>query len=289
MNVQAIKQISSILKRNISNNANFSFSMVTNGYLLGQRLCQELAEMGLKSVDITLDGPEFIHDGRRPTIKGRSTFNKIVANILEVRDLIKITIRVNIDNKNHMHLESLFEFLAHLGLQEHIKIKLALTKPSVENTDYCRDAVERDTIGGNYLLRAAYDALNAGFDSELCLNTSTCMASRQNSFAIDPVGNIYKCLNFAGLGMTEYAVGNIHKSFLDQSNNDYISLELWRKCKDCPYVFVCGGGCRFDAYVEKKDPFALSCHKELYTNAGEQILGIYRMSLMKSTGVQNEQ
>lgn len=63
------------------NQIEFRGSVTTNGYLLNVPVAQELFARGIFRYQISLDGPEHIHNARRPTAGGRPTFHVIVQNI----------------------------------------------------------------------------------------------------------------------------------------------------------------------------------------------------------------
>jgi len=85
----------------ISHDVDLISNMVSNGFLLSLEICNLLYELGIKEVQITIDGPEQIHNKRRyypenPT----NNYNQILENILQANDNIKFNIRVNIDKTN---------------------------------------------------------------------------------------------------------------------------------------------------------------------------------------------
>jgi radical SAM protein with 4Fe4S-binding SPASM domain len=54
-----------------------SVSFTTNGTLLNQATVETLVELGVNDLNVSLDGPEEVHDQRR----GRGTFRKVLANL----------------------------------------------------------------------------------------------------------------------------------------------------------------------------------------------------------------
>jgi len=38
--------------------------------------------------------------------------------------------------------------------------------------------------------------------------------------------------------------------------------ELWQRCRECPYVPLCGEGCQFGSYLRYGDTSKLNCRKE---------------------------
>lgn len=77
--------------------------MITNGYLLDADKIEQLNQLRINAIQITLDGPEEVHDTRRLLGSGRPTFRRIIEN---VRTLMNssykgfCSIRVNINKTN---------------------------------------------------------------------------------------------------------------------------------------------------------------------------------------------
>lgn len=75
-----------------------SAGMVSNATLLRPRLATRLCQLGLASVQVTLDGPRPVHDAVRTTRGGRPTFDRILAAVAAVQDAtaLRFTIRINV-------------------------------------------------------------------------------------------------------------------------------------------------------------------------------------------------
>jgi uncharacterized protein len=76
----------------------FHFSAITNGHDLNDYLGL-LGTNGIRDLQISIDGPKKIHDKRRVSLDGTSSFEKIVANIFQVLDASDaiINLRVHVD------------------------------------------------------------------------------------------------------------------------------------------------------------------------------------------------
>ena len=78
-----------------------------------------------------------------------------------------------------------------------------------------------------------------------------CSALSTSSFIIDPEFNIYKCLDL--IGLREHIVGYIDEEGNLALNDKYlqwmgIDPSAYEKCKRCPFLPVCVGGCPAQAY-----------------------------------------
>jgi len=101
------KLISFCAKKNI----NYTSSMITNGVLLTRDVAQKLSnEYKVKVVQITIDGLPEYHNIRRILIDGSKSFDTIINNIENCKDLMQITVRVNVDKKNKDNLDKLTDY-----------------------------------------------------------------------------------------------------------------------------------------------------------------------------------
>ena len=91
----------------------YNAGMITNGYLFNKENILQLPSLDIKSIQITIDGTENLHNSRRFLKSGKGTFKKIVENIELLQKLvpqIRISIRVNIDQTNKQEFISVYNF-----------------------------------------------------------------------------------------------------------------------------------------------------------------------------------
>lgn len=146
----------------------------------------------------------------------------------------------------------------------------------------------RITVGHNYVQdRTGFDSVgscftpgqilddeiaslrnNAGTGQKPALPglTSPCMFRCRDSYAIDPKGFIYQCLEH--LGNPEFKIGSvlegkIDKSKLIETSCSYLPFED-EECRRCAFLPVCGGGCVTDRIKYKKGQISSCCsvHKD---------------------------
>ena len=81
----------------------FLGSITTNGYLLTPSITEKLLEVGIRSFQVTLDGPERTHDASRVLVNGRGTFARIWENLIALKDIgvrytnVDVTLRIHYD------------------------------------------------------------------------------------------------------------------------------------------------------------------------------------------------
>ncbi|WP_231503507.1 radical SAM protein [Paenibacillus sp. 1-18] len=96
------------------NKINVAHFMVSNGYLLTVERAKILSELGVKRIQITIDGSKASHDQRRILANQEGTFDKIMRNIEDSCDFIHITLRTNVDLNN---IQSMDEYMEYMGGQ----------------------------------------------------------------------------------------------------------------------------------------------------------------------------
>ena len=124
----------------------FWTELTSNGELLDEKTAQMLSEHEWLRVQITLDGPEDVHNKRRPGKNGRETFSNVISAIkmlLSTRYISKVDIRISLDHENADNIPELIRYLAGLGSQEKINLSLGLITPTLDQPERMRWEEER--------------------------------------------------------------------------------------------------------------------------------------------------
>jgi uncharacterized protein len=246
--------------------SNYSASIVTNGYLLDRENVKKLEKWQVNEAQVTLDGPQEIHDQRRALKGGQKTFRTIVENIKEASEKIKISVRMNVDETNKNSIRDVIEILVQEGLEQRVAFYLGQTYPY---TEICKD------IDGSCLSNEVYSLLGLktlmllaehGFSSSFWIpssRSSYCTADRDSSFVITPSGGIVNCWNETADSNKEIGhllkapTGNMGK--YAQSWKKYNPFER-KECVDCVLLPICMGGCPYRFRLTGKS----DCHKWKY-------------------------
>jgi uncharacterized protein len=264
----------------------FSMGMTTNGALLTPRVVEELQGYGLKGVKITLDGTRPFHDRTRPFRSGKGSYDVIIKNLLAAVDRIEVEVGGNFDRENLESFPLLLDELKSLGLAS--RLKLVAFKPILATARDRDRAPPSADLGCAFLepevMRGLVDlrrlVLQKGFRATPGVGVQLCaMVMSPSNIVIDPRGVIYRCPAFVGRG--EFAAGHIDRP----GEEDFSTLDLWRRCRDCPWVPLCGDGCPYAAYVRFGDHTRLSCQRELMEYAVRENLKMnYAFSHRRATG-----
>ena len=230
-----------------------SSAIVTNGSLLSGELLNDLIRYGLVSVKVTLDGEREIHNIRRPFKSGKDSFDTILKNIQEIPDTIKLILQVNVDSENVENFPSLLSFLEETGLKN--KVEALVISPVFQSIGSvssfagqelgCTKASE--LYMNDDLIHLEELIARRGFKSRSSsINYKICSMNRNGVMVIiDPMGVIYACPAF--VGRESFAIGDIYHDEIDRSKE--LTSEQLEPCFQCTYFPICGGGCRYNAYI----------------------------------------
>lgn len=254
-----------------------TFSLASNGYNMQRKYVEWLIEKGLVSIQIPLDGPQQIHDLRRPLKNNNSTkknFEVILDNIRDIVDLpIEICIKINIDKQNCEYVGELLDILSETGMREKIILKfesIALTLSSRENQNHFCNAFAFESRSPEMSI-AYHDCMEMarkkGFIvSPTIGNITPCMYSAVHKYAIDCNGFLYKCIS--AVGIPAFQVGSVKTSELTSYAYRCAikRMHIAEKClvAGCPYVPKCGGGCAYEAYLKDGDKIDIDCKKAYF-------------------------
>ncbi|MGM0499884.1 MAG: radical SAM protein [Bacillota bacterium] len=226
----------------------YQSSLITNGYLFDTNKIKELKNLKLQLLQITVDGPEEIHNQRRTLKNGKGTYKQIMNNISEIlssawKGILKL--RVNIDRSNLQSFAQFYQKTKKEFPSEQLKIYPGIISDlSQDNLDLgC--AFDRDEEMNFYL--KLFEDYGIKADSFYpSKKVKSCIADTKNAYVIGPTGNLYKCLN--DIGVEKMRVGNIKNQQVENKDllsryliaSDYYQIE---ECKNCFYLPVCNGGC----------------------------------------------
>ena len=226
-------------------------SMVSNGYVLDREKASQLRDLGINKVQITLDGPEAIHDSRRKLRGGGGTFKRILKNLEEIVDILKIHVRINVDRDN---LESAIEVIKILD-RMNILPKITTSFAQVVSTnEVCASIADRcfcETEFSKCLTDLYQRLIDQGIyqvDYPKSFGAVLCGALTENCFAVTPTGHLFRCRDSLSAD-PEKAIGDIFGTPLTE--NQKYNLEqfrswnpfTFRECRDCDILPICMGGC----------------------------------------------
>lgn len=241
------------------NNCNYSATIVTNGYLWDRKMALKLKRLGIKSVQITLDGPPEVHDKRRQTVNKKGTFARIINNIEDTYDVIPINIRVNTDKENAKYVTELLDIFISKGLHKKTRLYFARVEAYTETcaniSGSCHNCQEYSALE----LELSRTALSKGFQTSRYprpIGGGFCAAERLSGCVVSPSGLLFKCWNQIS-GKENEAVGdlmreNVKVPEFELNTQKWLGWDIFEKqeCLECNVLPICMGGCPYNAMKE---------------------------------------
>ncbi len=92
----------------------FDMYLLTNGILINKKRAKTLSYLGVKGVQVSIEGPEKIHD----SIRGKGSFSRSMKGIKNLIDAgLKVTFNVTLSSLNADYFMDMIELSSNLGVQ----------------------------------------------------------------------------------------------------------------------------------------------------------------------------
>lgn len=242
------------------NNCIYGASITTNGFLLTKRIAENLKETNVNFVQITVDGPENIHDQRRILTGGGKTYKTIIDNIKNAIDIIpQIAVRINVDKQNVNYIDELLASLIKEDLHKGIYLSFEATSAESAACQTYSQHVFNDREFSSIIIDLWNKAIDQGFWlSEIPLTVSNyCGMVPLKSYVMDYDCDLYKC--YADVGIKQLSVGKITDS--GEINLEIEKLAKWmgidpfkrKECIKCKVLPLCMGGCIYNEWKGSKN------------------------------------
>lgn len=236
------------------NDMNYISSMTTNGYLLTPERVEKLLERNVLYYQITLDGPEDIHNKSRKLVGGQGTYSTIMRNLMSLKqfdnDELTVKIRVNFSPSSLETIEAWIKNeIAPIFATDK---RFMLTFHPVRNWGRCNigdaEYFDYNTPIAKHIAYLNSVCINMGLsrqDARMSLDPhgNVCYASKRNSIVIGSDGTLYKCtvaldnpVNNIGV-INEDGTLNLNHVKMDLWTKDYINNV--EKCSKCPFYPSC--------------------------------------------------
>lgn len=226
--------------------------IVTNGFRLTPDVARSLHVRRVKSAQVTLDGAAPDHDQRRTLLGGQPTFRRIVENLLEVVEEvpIRLSIRINIDDRNAARVRELLSHLHELGLSRRSNFGVYFA-PVEAITQGCHVVANVCLSKSDYgqleteLTRHAYDLGLTSLPYPPRFR-GICGAVRPKSFVVAPNGDLHKCWDT--ISFPTQKVGTIFDLDALRTDERVLKWVQWTPfendvCTNCKLLPNCTGSC----------------------------------------------
>lgn len=252
-----------------------NYAIQTNGTLINEAWCQFLVEEHFL-VGLSIDGGVSFHNENRLDTKGNGTFSQVMATKkLFDRFEVEYNILCVLTNQNARHPQQLFNFIKSHG------IKYMQFIPCLDDLDAeepSRHALTPERFGSFYkqlfflwekeYRKGHYYSINL-FDNIANLlghgqiNACGLVGKCTVQYVIEADGSVYPCDFYV---LDEYRLGNITEStlrelFMAKVGQNFLQepRDMTGLCETCPYLKVCGGGCKRMAHTVYKNRAGTYC------------------------------
>ncbi len=258
---------------NEGNITKYFASFTTNGTLINREVIEYINNYNITSMQITLDGPKDIHDKKRISASGGGTFDKIIENMLLLKENVKkktfyLNLRINIDKTNYQRIPELLDYLKDIGLSG-INISFGIVRGNIPFSCNFHNTLFVGSDLSKVLPMLWEAATERGFKVQTRPNIRHiyCMYEKLHSYLIDPNLNVYPCWEMAGI--EKYRIGKILDNGKFKANPFYYTAKgrdptVFKECRDCVFLPICMGGCAMESIRRNGDPNGPGCDISRY-------------------------
>ena len=259
----------------------YSAYIITNGYLLTQPIANLLGRCRVEKAQITLDGIGSAHDATRHLANGEGTFERIAANLQDLKLPFNVKIRHNVHAQNFEQVQVLKDYIETLSQKSGNHITSYAADVSDNNASEDRGSDVRLLCGGELgQLRLPQDAQS--FSGKPGMH---CAANRFYYVNIDAEGRLYKCMELVdkpelcfGTAASWNPADPINTADHPENMTSFLNTAFPNKdaqCSDCVWLPVCAGGCpnkrlfyrrQCLPYKDKPEEFALALYARMKHN-----------------------
>lgn len=250
-------------------------ALQTNGVLLDEQWCHFLSENHFL-VGLSLDGTKETHDLYRLRQNGKGSYSAVLhaAQLMKSHG-VEFNILTVVTSQSAHNVTKIYNFYKRNNwlYQQYIPCMDALQDArgtqcySLSPTDYAEflkklfDLWYTDLTNGFAVSIRYFDNLLQilqGFPPESCAMTGHCNIQ----YLVESDGSVFPCDFYA---MDDFRLGNTLFDSVDAMDEKRrsirfieTSIDYTKHCKDCPWHFLCRGGCRRD-YLQTLQPQNYYC------------------------------
>lgn len=254
----------------------YSFTLVTNGTLLTEKVVAELLPLGLSAARVTLDGPQRVHDRQRPyRCSAGSSFATILENLKRTSRLLPVQLGGNFTQENYRIFPELLDFLLSEGLGPD-RLSTIIFSPVMPQAprsgmaDFavgCANSAEPWLMDASLFLRR--EILKRGYNTPKP-KIGVCMVELKNDLVVGFDGSLYKCPTF--MGWSDMCVGSLLDGVQDYDVSHAVRLWQDQECLECAYLPLCFGGCRYLQRLKTGLVTEKECRRALLNRTLEEVL-----------------
>ncbi len=235
-----------------SKNIMYTGKMITNGVLFKNEVFDDLiANKVMNSIQFTLDGNEETFIKTKRGIPGM--FEKNLNGIKYASKFIETYVRMNTTSKNQEELLEIVEDILKDVDTDHRLVFYAMPVVDYGMDDDNAKNVINETMIHDFRVKVVellkkYDMYKYYVSHDIRTLAAFCGAMRLTNITFGPDGEMYRCENL--IGNDKYIIGNLEQGqFYNEANYELPMCKVEDKCKECPFLPVCWGGCPVHAHI----------------------------------------
>ena len=255
----------------------YSSMLCTNGLICEDSLLKQLYELGVNSVQITLDGSETINNIRRVSkTDTTNVYNTILCNLPVFSDIFdEVFIKYNIDDVTYGDYENFLKDLNNTHCDNYTIILEA-----IQSTPHYKHAIPNSNLSlASIFVKMIGVTIENNQKYISKIFTTPCMHSGINSYMIDTDSTAYSCIS--SYGLDEFKMGSFSSDIYGDSlkfRNSFNIDALVDECNSCEYLPICWGGCRYECYNRN---LSINCRREFY----DAVLFLFYKDIFQKYGV----
>lgn len=236
----------------LNNRKPFLSSMTTNGYFLDINTFTQLCDANVIYYQITIDGDKEWHDRYRPLKSGEGSYDKIIGNLLDIKNNMpkqkrfKITIRNNVSNENFLSCKKNLIYLNNNLFDDD---RFELFQFPIKNWG----GEKIKALEAHFLSEDMLSSISNEYRRNDILESiegSMCEAGKKFGFVIDPEMFIYKCnhhIQNSSKTILKNKIGQLFSdgtiSINEELNQKWIKPKISSECKSCDMLPSCFATC----------------------------------------------
>ncbi len=225
--------------------------IITNGYLLDTTMARRLKDLRIAHAQITIDGPQAVHDRRRKLRNGKGTFDRIIDNLSSAADILNINVRINVDKDNVDSAYEVVDILRQREILPKVVVTFAQVRLSGNTCSDIRDRCYDQKEFARILAQIHSQLLNRGINRieyPHPLGGAACGALAEGYYVISPTGHLFRCWEELSMDAKK-SVGDLFspqpEDYQRENLKAYHSWDPFALagCKRCSILPICMGGC----------------------------------------------
>ncbi|MBO4738398.1 MAG: SPASM domain-containing protein [Bacteroidales bacterium] len=258
----ALQQITKITNKiRLSSRTSKDFCIITNGYYLTKEVTDNLNNLQIDSIQLTVDGLFDDYNQVKNMKDNKNCFNVFLNNLdyfAEKQKDIRLNIRVNIEkNIKNKFLDIASFFIKRYPNNYNILPYPAFLKNICNTTKQSQACMFCDTAEK---MEFSIDLFHKTGNKDFLYPGnafSECAVRNENSWAFGPDGSVYKC--WENIGNKSTKIGHLNeKGEIIIDNYPRLLRYLYgadplshKDCKQCFYLPICFGGCPHQRILEE--------------------------------------